>query len=80
MTKVTITTVVSVCTIVASIVGAHYKAIADGKEYTDEKIEKVEDEISKEQKEIKQKLEEQTVDIAVIKQILIKKYGDPEKK
>lgn len=75
-----ITTLISILVLVASIIGSHYKAIADGKEYTDVKVEQVEKDIKTEQEEINDKLTEQQVDIAVIKEILIKRYGDPEKK
>lgn len=74
-----LTTMITIATLVGSIIGSHYKAIADGKEYTDKKVEAVEKDVKQEQKEIKEKLEKQQIDVEVIKQILIKQYGEPKK-
>jgi len=70
-------TFITILVMVSSIVGSYYTAIASSKDYTDEKIETVEESIRKEQKEIKEKVNETQIDIAVIKEILVNKYGKP---
>jgi len=77
--KLGLSTLIAVLVLVASVIGAHYKGIADSKDYTDKQVQKVEDEIKEEQKDIKKNVDEMKVDVAVIKQILLKKYGDPDK-
>jgi len=73
-------TVISLAVLLSSIVGSHFKAIADGKEYTDQQVQQVEKDIKDEQKDIKKNVDDMKVDLAVIKQILIKKYGAPAPK
>jgi hypothetical protein len=42
MKNLSISTLITILIIMGGVVGTHYKGLADSKEYTDQKVEKVE--------------------------------------
>jgi hypothetical protein len=72
-----LSTFIALLVLLAGVVGGHYKGMADSKDYTDKKVEQVQKDIKNDQKITQQKVDELQIALAVVKQILIQQYGDP---
>lgn len=75
--KLQLPTIITLACILCGIVASYFQAIADGKAYVDQKVAMVQAETKIDLKDIKDKQEKQGIDLAVIKSILIKRYGIP---
>lgn len=82
---VLITTIITIIIFAGGVVSSHFAGIATSKDYTDNKVEKVKDEIQQDIGEIKEdvdevknKVNQMQIDTAVMKQILVQRFGKPE--
>lgn len=76
--KLQLPTIITLVCILAGIIASHFTAIANGKAYTDSKVEGLASDIKTDLNTFRDHQQQQQIDIAVIKNILIRQYGKPK--
>lgn len=69
-TGIDIRLLLMIISLTGGVVASHFTGIAQSKDYTDKKISGSSKELSKQQKEMNEKVTQMQVDLAVIRQIL----------
>lgn len=75
--KFEIGVIVTIIMLSSGVVSSYFTGIASSKEYTDMKISKAQDLNDKKIEQIQTDMEDMKVDVAVIKQILVQRFGSP---
>ena len=73
-------TFIAILALTGGIVATHFQGISDANTYTDKKVERIQNdinEIRKEQKEMAVKMENVDSNTKLIKEIMVKRFGQP---